>query len=250
MGKNVRLAATSDLHGILEGIKEVCKKKEIDILAIAGDIQPADPFKSTPYWFRYEFFPLVRELGCEVVAIPGNHDFYLASHYQEIKTSTHDSVPSNFHLLVDEGIELEGIKFYGTPWVPFINGRWCFEQSDSDLVDMFNQIPSGIDVLLTHTPPNVPYWNIDVSLEINHVYQKHFGSRCLLGAIFENEPTLTLCGHIHSGNHEMKSTSSPKSGKTIKVCNVSRVNERYEIGYPIKVFSLGEVCGIKDITND
>ena len=34
------IAATSDVHGNLEGIEQVCRDKNVDVLVIAGDIEP------------------------------------------------------------------------------------------------------------------------------------------------------------------------------------------------------------------
>lgn len=222
------IVATSDLHGLLDGIEQVCRDKQADYLVIAGDIEPADLFTSKPYWYEHTFFPMIGRLDCEVVAIPGNHDFWLSAKYLAIKNGAVKFIPDNFHFLVDEGIELKGIRFYGTPWVPFISGSWCFESEDADLADRFNMIPSGIDILITHTPPLVPHKKIDVSCEFSNERQRHFGSKSLTDALINKKPKHCFCGHIHSGDHK------PLLIGECTVYNVSRVDEKYNIAFPLE----------------
>lgn len=239
--KKIVIAATSDIHGLLEGIEEVCKSRHADILTISGDIEPADIFISKPYWFEKKFFPLIRklrEIGCEVVAIPGNHDFYLSGHYNTIVRGENKSVPPNFHLLIDESVEIYGLQIYGTPWVPTIDGRWCFEGSDNDIGDYFSLIPKGIDVLLSHTPPFIKYKSIDQSLAFAPEHQLcHFGSKTLKDAIVARSPSVVLCGHIHSGDHSHVGLLSYQN-KPVHIWNVSRVDEEYKIGYKIKILEI------------
>ena len=234
------LAATSDLHGYLEGIQEVCETRKVDILVIAGDIEPADPFVSKPYWFERKFFPLVRKLGCEVVAIPGNHDFWLSAKYISISRNEKNDYPKNFHLLIDEEINIRGIQFYGTPWVPIINGTWCFEEEDDDLIDRFNMIPEGLDVLISHSPPMLRHKVIDVSLDNPTECQRHFGSKSLTKAIAAKQPKVVLCGHIHSGEHSCNSIATGLQMQYTLAWNVSRVNEQYRIAYKIKLLELNK----------
>ncbi|KAG4078701.1 hypothetical protein HA402_015291 [Bradysia odoriphaga] len=60
---------------------------------------------------------------------------------------------TNCIYLEDESIELFGLKIYGTPWQPeFCN--WAFNVPRGEqCLAKWNQIPDGIDILITHTPP-------------------------------------------------------------------------------------------------
>ena len=119
--------ATSDLHGLCAGLQEACEIFCPAVLVIAGDLHPAVIGTDPDDWFRNTFFPIVSKLRCEVVAIPGNHDFWLASHSQHIfGTSSKNDIakiaPKNFHLLlvsIGEVVNVDGQKhvttvFYGT----------------------------------------------------------------------------------------------------------------------------------------
>ena len=231
--KTVTIVAVSDFHGDLSGIQQAVCDNEADVLVIAGDIQTADVFTRPDQWFNDKFYKMIGKLPCEVVAIPGNHDFYLASHLDR-------GSPSNFHLLIDQGIVIEGLKIYGTPWVPWINGSWVFECDDEDLEERFKQIPKGLDILITHSPPLIPNKNIDVSLQHQPTFQRHFGSKSLYENILVKQPRIMFCGHIHSGDHTMCSIKNPDSPQETLCFNVSRVDERYKIGYKVRVV---KVCG-------
>ena len=240
IGKPLVLAATSDIHGHLEGIQEVCFSRNVDILVIAGDIEPADLFISKPYWFERKFFTLISKLDCEVVAIPGNHDFYLAGKYEAIKRGEYSSIPKNFHLLIDEEVTIKGIRFFGTPWVPYINGRWCFEANDEDLEDRFLQMPAKVDVLITHSPPHIRHCDIDVSIDNPPENRRHFGSELLARVIDYKSPRMVLFGHIHSGDHSRTTVIASLDDSLVHMWNVSRVNEDYNIAYKIKVLEINK----------
>ena len=229
--KGVSIVAVSDLHGELGGLAE--SARDADILVLAGDIQPAQMGVDSGAWFRGVFYPMVAEIGCEVVAICGNHDFHLANALN--RADGMKGAPPNFHLLMDSGIELMGLKFWGSPWCPWINGRWYFEEDDEDIFDRFNQMPQGIDVLLTHTPPRLQTKkgdaghqnDIDVSLECGGC--EHFGSASLLDVVKRKSPSVLFCGHIHSGSHAPAIVTGDTRNT---VCyNVSRLDEAYRIAY-------------------
>src|SRR5262249_24193035 len=52
----------------------------------------------------------------------------------------------------DESIEVEGIRFYGTPWTS--STRMAFSATRKELRQKWSEIPAGIDVLITPLPPH------------------------------------------------------------------------------------------------
>ena len=53
----------------------------------------------------------------------------------------------NAKLLIDAADEVEGLRIYGSPWVPFINGSWAFEEVwQGQLAEKFAAIPEGVDL--------------------------------------------------------------------------------------------------------
>lgn len=225
----VRILCASDTHGIADVGKLATSaiRRKADVLVFAGDIEPAYNAISPEGYFYGVFMEAVRKLmhHCiEVVVVPGNHDFFLN------KMMTDDPkrrLIGNLHILVDRCETVCGLKFYGTPWVPFINGQWCWERADNRLDEKFGLIPGGIDVLVCHTPPEGigedERW--DVSLQHLRQYWRHFGSRSLRDAISRRMPRCVVCGHIHSGDHRLN-----RIGDTALI-NCSLIDERYSEAY-------------------
>src|SRR5690606_26824204 len=79
--------------------------------------------------------------------VPGNHDWL----FQKNESLARE-IMENTIVLIDEEITIDGVKFYGTPWTPmFFN--WAFMKDDLELMDVFQNIPEDINVLITHGPP-------------------------------------------------------------------------------------------------
>ena len=224
----IKIAAISDMHGMLEGLDP----RGCEICVIAGDFSEQTGFghgamKEQRDWIHDEFFEWT---GCfsdtTFIVVAGNHDLCL----DPVMTSRYSGEnwkiewPSNVKYLHDSGVEVSGLKFYGTPWVPIINYMWAFEGERDKLKKQFSAIPENVDILVTHSPPRLPGYLGDVSLEFGADSDK-FGSSELADAIFEKKPRRVFCGHIHSGSH-----NPFMFGDTV-VQNVSRVNESYEVAY-------------------
>lgn len=243
-----RIWATSDIHGNLSGIDaEVggVKPSDCDCAIIAGDIAPLMNFQTWAdqvTWFIKEFNPAVKKIFREtpVAIVPGNHDLWLKpEHLREWNPGVDldDSAKLSFHfrktyglwLLVDGGVDLNDIRVYGSPWVPYINGGWAYEAPKDHggefLSERFSRIPEHVDVLVTHTPPLVRHETIDVSTFGGRT-TRHFGSPELTSEIVRARPKLAVCGHIHSAT---KVPVILECGTVVR--NVCRVSEEYRIAY-------------------
>ena len=222
----MRIMATSDLHGNLEGIDP----SGADVVVLAGDIAPLKGrgvrhINEQKKWINKKFREWTSSYpDTRFVVIPGNHDFYPIAHilFKGRDIDWEFSFSPNVHFLGDDGTEIDGVKFYGTPWVPIISYSWAFEGERDTLVDWFSKIPSGLDVLVTHSPPHIPGSDVDRSMQTN---SEHFGSCELAEAIFEKRPRFVFCGHIHTGLH------GGVDFETSRIYNVSRLDENYEIAY-------------------
>lgn len=225
--QEVKIVACSDLHGIasFEKVAERAIQIGAQIVVVAGDVQTSFIGKDPASAFFFDFIDPTIDLlksGIDVVLVPGNHDFYLREKIGYGRKKWKNDL-CNLHVLCDQAIELCGLKFYGTPWCPWINGRWCYEDFDYNLDRRFKRIPSGVDILVSHTPPfgeNDEKW--DVSLQNPTFRQLHYGSVSLRNVIERRKPRCVICGHIHTGSH-----SEGSIGETV-VINVSLLNERYE----------------------
>lgn len=235
----MKVLATSDLHGKLDGLKDYLI--DVDIACIAGDVGPLNGFSIDEVykqlqWIKDNMSSLGKEFPkTEFVFIPGNHDLFAigkerfhtiqSTYFKNKRVSWKVNLPKNVHMLIDSEITVKGIRIYGTPWVPIIGYRWAFEAEGFKIKEMFNKIPKDVDILLTHTPPHFSYdCDIDRSLDYGNNGQS-FGSVFLKDAIEKKSPRYLFCGHIHSGDH-----SVVHYGRT-SCYNVSRLNEQYNITY-------------------
>ena len=136
-----KIVAISDMHGYIKGLTV----PKCDLLLIAGDVgRHGKDIFADGNWLASRFNPwLEKQEAKHIVMVPGNHDVVFE---RALKT-----VPKlNCHLLIDEMIEIEGIKIYGSPWtLEFYN--WGFNLSEEKLDLVWDKIPEGVDILLVHS---------------------------------------------------------------------------------------------------
>ncbi len=154
-----------------------------DIIIHAGDFTEAGSKAETMdflTWFsglphQYKLFT------------PGNHDFFIEKNMGNLEKI----IPGNVILLIDTGIEIENIKFWGSPVTPG-DGMWAFNKSPGKQIDQhWKLIPPNIDFLITHSPP---YKILD---ELNN--KRHIGCEKLLKRIREINLPHHIFGHNHNG---------------------------------------------------
>ncbi len=139
----MRILCLSDLHGDL---LEWPYDSRPDVITISGDICPDGTDSEQERWVNEHLMPWFRvHEGCPFVFVAGNHDFIL----QKKKFDW----PANAIYLEDSGAEVNGIRFYGTPWQMDPKCRMAFSCSEQNAEAFYNKIPSDTQVLLTHQVP-------------------------------------------------------------------------------------------------
>jgi Icc-related predicted phosphoesterase len=125
------------------------------------------------------------------VIISGNHDFSFQTDGPAAR-----SWITNAHYLQDSGVELCGLKFWGSPWQPrFFD--WAFNlERGSALKYFWDQIPQDTDVLITHSPP---FGILDQTARGEPV-----GCEELRKAVIRIGPKLHVFGHIHEDYGQRK----------------------------------------------
>jgi Icc-related predicted phosphoesterase len=118
------------------------------------------------------------------VVIAGNHDFCFENDPIEAR-----SWLQHCTYLEDSGVDIDGLKFWGSPWQPrFFD--WAFNlDRGAALAAKWALIPADTDVLITHGPP---YGILDKTSR-----QEPVGCMDLLDAIERIRPRLHVFGHIH-----------------------------------------------------
>lgn len=134
------------------------------------------------------------------IYVPGNHD-----RMTETMEDYVEQTCKRFGIIYlrDSQVEINGIKFYGSPVTPrFHNWAWNRDSKDSGtsysnehpsydpIESHWNKIPQDVDVLITHGPPK---GIMDIS-----VYSgDECGCEYLSEKVKEIKPTFHIFGHIH-----------------------------------------------------
>lgn len=150
-----------------------------DLLIHCGDI----------YSFRQDDLNTLADIDCwfaevparRVVCIGGNHDFELQDCGFRF---------ANAEYLCDRLIEVEGLKIYGAPWIPDLSG-FAFYLPEKALAEKWSLVPEGIDILITHTPPQG-------ILDVPSSGGIHLGCPHLRRDLERIRPRLHVFGHIHA----------------------------------------------------
>lgn len=128
------------------------------------------------------------------VLVAGNHDFLFEQARPEDEATLarmRDGIDRSVYLQ-DAGVEIGGVTFYGSPWQPWFHD-WAFNLPRGVALDeKWQQIPEGIDVLVTHGPP---HGVLDTALD-----GRSCGCEELLRHVRERvRPRVHVFGHIHEG---------------------------------------------------
>ena len=127
------------------------------------------------------------------VVIPGNHE-YLLEEPRERSTIT------NAIMLVDSGVEIEGLKIWGSPVTPLYGGAFGKSRPE-DRQRLWASIPEDIDILITHTPS---FAILDHGLPS----ERREGCPCLFAEVFRVMPRLHVFGHIHAGYGTLRTSDT------------------------------------------
>jgi predicted phosphodiesterase len=147
--------------------------------------------------------------------IAGNHEVGWQNPVQRRYILAH---APNCTYLHNSGVEIDGVKFWGSPYQPdYYN--WAFQlPRGKPLRDHWATIPNDTDVLITHGPPAYILDSDD-----------HFGDTDLLDRVMELKPKIHCFGHAHTGYGTME-----KNG--IKFINAAILDEHYDVAHlPIEI---------------
>lgn len=220
-------AVISDLHGNLPDYSK--ELQGVELLLICGDIVPLS-FQSdmelTKWWFEDKFRPWAENLPVEkVIFIAGNHDiqierdpWWFKNEFPKYKKITYLE-----HELYEYISSQDGAVYsiFGTPYCK-IFGRWAFMRENEILETLYNEIPSNLDILISH---DAPYGVNDVCYQGRASSEGHIGNKSLASAILVKQPKYNFHGHLHSSKHEFELLEDTK------ICNCSVVDEYYDLVY-------------------
>jgi Icc-related predicted phosphoesterase len=122
------------------------------------------------------------------VFVSGNHDWLFQRNPALARAMLADA---GIIYLEDSEITIAGLRIYGSPWQPKF-GDWAFNLPRGEaLKQVWDKIPEGIDILVTHGPP----WGVGDQL----FGGRRAGCEELDKAVARVKPRLHVFGHIHRG---------------------------------------------------
>jgi len=165
-----------------------------DVLIHSGDIMSApDPSQLSDFlvWLDEQAYTTK-------IFIAGNHD-HLFEKEPELAEKIIKMFPSVIYLQ-DSEVAIDGIKFYGAPWIPTNRSGKAFSymRDEYDIAKShWEKIPTDTDVLITHGPA---YNKLDRIMKPIRKDQTQLNLGCpqLAERIKTINPQLHICGHIHS----------------------------------------------------
>lgn len=205
----------ADLHG------NTPKMEGGDVLIVAGDLTATDhPAQYLKFFMWFDKQPYKHR-----ILIAGNHDNVLRDYPPTYGT---------WHYLCDSGVEIEGIKFWGSPWTKTFKGMnphckaFTFD-TEKELSEKWMLIPTDTNVLITHSPS---FGNYDWVKNPDGTIGDSVGSPLLWMWMLTMVPHLKL--HVTGHIHEAYGESVHSNG--IHLVNASYVNERYQpVNKPIRI---------------
>lgn len=181
----MRIVCVSDTHSLHKYIEV----PEGDILIHAGDFTKNGKIEAIVDfndWLGTLPFPRDR-----ILVIAGNHDLSF-----ERTPELVEPLLTNCTYLRDSGVEIDGLSFYGSPWVPKF-GNWAFMLEHNQINRRWTCMPDGIDVLITHGPPHGILDEVEGDGSV--------GCKHLRAWLQKNESVkLHVAGHLHEAYGVLK----------------------------------------------
>jgi predicted phosphodiesterase len=182
-----------------------------DVLVHAGDVSGRGSLKEIE-----EFLAWFNELPyTHKIMIAGNHDFWFERTTAFVVNEMLQEKYPNIVYLNDTGIEIDGIKFWGSPVQPWFYD-WAFNRMGTDICRHWDMIPLDTDVLITHGPMKgfLDMTVRGVSTGCPYLLEKSAEMTNL---------KLFVCGHIHEAYGKFE---FPDGGVFV---NASTLNFNYQV---------------------
>lgn len=177
MARTLRIVAISDTHTMHEKLD----LPDGDVLVHGGDISIEGELVDIESFDRW--------LGTlpyqHKIVVCGNHDFCF-----QRKPDATRKMMRNAIYLEDAGVEVQGVRFWGSPWQPWFYD-WAFNlpRGGHELEEKWSLIPPDTDVVITHGPP--------FGIGDRTFRGDHAGCEKLLARVRAIQPKVHVFGHIH-----------------------------------------------------
>lgn len=166
----------SDTHGL----HHILKLFPGTVLIHAGDITEygrEEEVTDFLYWFSRQPYTFK-------IFIAGNHDLFLEACTPSKRKKL---IPADVIYLQNSGIEINGLKVWGSPVTPYFLGMAFNARQGREIKKVWNKIPADTDLLITHGPPK-------------GILDNGMGDEELRLQINKIRPAIHCFGHIHGQN--------------------------------------------------
>lgn len=201
--RTMKFVVISDTHGLHDSLE----LPPGDVLIHAGDVSKRGytrEIKSFVNWFAVQPHP-------HKIFIAGNHDYFFE---QKPQAEIEAIIPPNVIYLNDSGIELNGIRIWGSPIQPWYCD-WAFNrQRGPEIRKHWDLIPADTDILITHGPPFGFHDRLITGMAV--------GCEELTKKVWELKPKIHIFGHIHEAYGESETDG-------VRFINAAVLNFRYEM---------------------
>lgn len=219
---SLSLVCLSDTHTFHRHVRV----PEGDVLVHAGDICSFyDPLERSMAVLE-DFNGWLGELPHRhKIVIAGNHDVPFTREPERAR-----ALLTNAHYLENSGIELDGLRFWGSPITPVMGSMAFATERGAASREVWNRIPENTDVLVTHGPPRG-------ILDQDNIWEVHDGCPSLLEAVRRVKPQAHIFGHIHGG------WGKERSRDGTRFVNCSVFNARRELAHAPLIVELNVDAG-------
>jgi Icc-related predicted phosphoesterase len=117
----------------------------------------------------------------------GNHDCRNENLVSMIKQEAKDL---GITLLVNDLIEIEGLRIYGSPNTPRYGNWYWMKDRGEEMARHWSHMPVNLDIFFSH---GMPHGVLDIAERT----MEHVGDEDLLAAILLKKPKIGIGGHLH-----------------------------------------------------
>lgn len=185
--QTLRILHISDTHNHLSGETPASLLPPADVLVHTGDFSNSGTVKE--YIQFNAWLGSVAHKYRHRIVVLGNHDVFKLRDDWDL---ARDLLPNATAVPFFEELDVEGLRVYGSPWLYFQNGGYATRKPFRRMPNLehrFDEIPEGLDLLLTHGPAR--------GLRDMTTSEEHIGSRDLYRELMRKRPAMHLFGHIH-----------------------------------------------------
>lgn len=189
----MRIFHFSDTHGYHEQVEFEDDLKSIDVIVFSGDESNYrnEAFNEAEFYSFIDWYGKIDHP--HKLMIPGNHSTYI---YNNEKQAKEECEKRGIRLLIHESYTIDNVEFYGEPYTKQF-GSWVYTASERTLHDIYDEIPTNTNVLISHGPPR---GILDLAQDVRNGEVISVGSDSLAAVITYKLFRLkaVLFGHIHS----------------------------------------------------